>query len=485
MNTGEVFTPPETVKFMVGELGKVNGKRILEPGAGEGIFIKELLKRGVKPEQITAFETNPNFEKIYKELSINYKISDFLLYENPIEYPKLFDCVIGNPPYLSRHSTYIRIYRQVLQKRFKEIGVYDTYSLFIYHSLRFLREGGILCFIVSDTFLTIEYHQKLRQFLLENYRVQKIILAPRNLFSRQGVNNSPCIIVVEKKCPDNHHQVTFVNRLSSEQEYYNPPTIRQLPQHYFLEIKGYPISINIDEFVVKLFSTLPSINEVMEGQIGLHTHNNRKFIAAMEGTKLAERFIKEGRVVVPRHFVSGDGDWRPYLKKGGEEKYYREIEEAIDWGPEALMQYDIPKKGALFFKEGIVISGVSRRLAARYMPEGCLWDSNKAIGFVTKNSEISIWYLLGLLNSKLYNFLAKGILNTTNCLQIDDIRRLPFKYPSQEAKSLIEILVKQIVENLKKNPGYDYSKEQEEIDELIFQLYQVPPKLSNFIKMNF
>ncbi len=485
MNKGEVFTPAETVKFMVGKLSELEGKRILEPGAGEGIFIKELLRKGAKPEQITAFDTNPSFEKIYKELGINYRISDFLICENPIELHELFDCVIGNPPYLSRHSTYIQSYKKPLLQRFRELGAYDTYSLFIYHSLRFLKEGGVLCFIVSDSFLTIEYHRKLRQSLLENYKLQEIILAPRNLFSKQGVNNSPCIIVVEKKRPDEHPQVTFVARLKSEQEYHSPPKIRQLPQRYFLKIKGYPISANINEFVVKLFSTLPSINEVMEGQIGLHTHNNRKFVAAIQGTKLADRFVKEGRTVIPRHFLSENGKWRPYLKKGGEERYYREIEEAIDWSPEAITQYDIPQKGDLFLREGIVISGVSRKLAARYMPEGCLWDSNKAIGFVAKNSKISIWYLLGLLNSKLYNFLAKGILNNTNCLQIDDIRRLPFKYPSFKAKSSIEVLVKQIIENLKKNPGYDYSRGQAQIDEVILELYQVPEELGGFIKASF
>lgn len=485
MNRGEVFTPPETVKFMVPKLGELEGKRILEPGAGEGIFLKELLRRGAKPEQITAFDTNPGFEKIYKKLSISYRITDFLLYENPDEFPELFDCIIGNPPYLSRHSTYIRRHRLGLQKRFKETGVYDTYSLFIYHSLSFLKEGGILCFIVSDTFLTIEYHQKLREFLLKNYKLREIVLAPKNLFSKQGVNNSPCIIVIEKRSPNHRHEVTFIDRLKSEQEYRNPPAIRQISQHRFLEIKGYPISVNVDEFVTKLFSTLPSINEVMAGQIGLHTHNNRRFIAAIQGTKLAERFIKEGRVVIQRHFLSENGKWQPYLKKGGEEQYYREIEEAIDWSPKAIRQYDIPKGGDLFRREGITISGVSRRLAARYMPEGCLWDSNKAIGFVAKNSEISIWYLLGLLNSKLYNFLTKGILNATNCLQIDNIRRLPFKYPPEETKPKIEILVKQIVENLKRDPAFDYSKERRQIDEFIFKFYEVPEELRNFIKANY
>ncbi len=44
MNRGEVFTPAETAKFMVGKLGELDGKRILEPGAGEGVFVTELLK---------------------------------------------------------------------------------------------------------------------------------------------------------------------------------------------------------------------------------------------------------------------------------------------------------------------------------------------------------------------------------------------------------------------------------------------------------
>jgi methylase of polypeptide subunit release factors len=485
MNRGEVFTPPETVKFMVEKLGEVNRRRILEPGAGEGVFVKELLRRGVNPEQITAFDTNPDFGKIYQALGINYRISDFLLHQNPIEFPGLFDCVIGNPPYLSRHSTYIQTHKKSLLKRFKEIGVYDTYSLFIYHGLRFLKEGGILCFIVSDTFLTIEYHQKLRHLLLENYELREIVSAPKNLFAKQGVNNTPCIIVVEKKRPDTHHQVAFVDRLKNEQEYRSPTRTKRLRQQHFLKIRGYPISINADSFVAELFSSLPSINEVMEGHIGLHTHNNRKFIAAIQGTKLADKFAKEERTVIPRSFPSQNGKWRPYLKKGGKEQYYREIEEAIDWSPEAVTQYDIPKKGDLFLREGIIISGVSRKLAARYMPKGCLWDSNKAIGFVSKKSEVSIWYLLGVLNSRLYNFLAKGVLNTTNCLQIDDIRRLPFKYPSQEAKSSIETGVKQIVKNLKKNPGYDYSKEQAQIDELIFELYEAPKGLRDFIETKY
>lgn len=485
MNRGEIFTPPETAKFMVDKLGNLTGKCILEPGAGEGVFVRELLRRKVNPQQVTAIEINPAFEKIYQSLGINYKITDFLLDEDPVFTQKFFDCVIGNPPYLSRHSTYLRTNKKGLLRRFKEIGVYDTYSLFIYRSLLSLKEGGILCFIVSDTFLTIGYHQKLRECLLKNFKVSEVILAPKNLFSKQGVNNNPCIVVIEKKPWNDSHEAVFVDRVKTEREYYTPSRVKRIPQQFFLKIRGYPISVNVDKVVVRLFSSLPSINEVIKGQIGLHTHDNERFIAAIEGTALSRKFKKEGRKVITREVLLDDNRWRPYLKKGGNEQYYREIEEAIDWSNDAVRYYDVPKKNNLFFNEGIVISGVSSKLAARYMPPGCLWDTNKAMGFVVKDGKISIWYVLGLLNSKLYNFLAKGILNSTNCLQIDDIRALPFKHPPMEVLSLIGNLVKHIVDNLKINSCYDYSGEQQEIDELVFELYEIPKGLRDFIKVNY
>jgi len=486
VDNGTVFTPDITAKYMVDRLGEVVGKRILEPGVGKGIFVRELLSRGVDPAKITAVDINPDFEPIYRDLGINYHISDFLLEENPPEDSRLFDCVIGNPPYLSRHSTYIRAHREALLKRFLEIGVYDAYSLFIYHGLRFLKPGGTLCFIVSDSFLAIKYHHRLRRYLLENCRLREIVLAPRRLFSSQGVNNSPCIIVVDKIQPRVAHKFVFVDRLSSEQEYYKPARVRHPRQKYLLEaIDDCPISPHVDRFVANLFSSLPSINEVMEGHIGMHTHDNHRFIAAVEGARLAEAFRRQGRTVIPHKYLNGKGRWHPYLKKGGEERYYRQAEEAIDWSPQAVAHYDIPAKGNLFLKEGIIISGVSRRLAARYMPPGCLWDSNKAIGFVAVNPDVSLWYLLGLLNSRLYSFLLKGILNTTNCLQISDIRRLPFKYPSQEQKSEVEDLARRIVDGLKKDPGYDHSSEQMRLDEAVFGLYAVPEELKDFIKGSF
>jgi len=119
-----------------------------------------------------------------------------------------------------------------------------------------------------------------------------------------------------------------------------------------------------------------------------------------------------------------------------------------------------------------VISGVSSRLAARYMPKGCYWDSNKAIGCVILNDSISIDYALGLLNSSLYNYLAKGIINNTNSIQLSGIHVLPFIMPDSETENLVRKYVNIIIEQLKKDKSYNYENEQRIIDNLIFSFYK-------------
>jgi hypothetical protein len=106
------------------------------------------------------------------------------------------------------------------------------------------------------------------------------------------------------------------------------------------------------------------------------------------------------------------------------------------------------------------------------MPEGCYWDSNKAIGFKITDNSFSIHYILGLLNSSLYNFLAKGIVNNTNSIQLSGIHALPILIPDPETKIMVEKEVQSIIIQLKRDLSYNYEEEQKRIDDLIFRIHQ-------------
>lgn len=101
-------------------------------------------------------------------------------------YPELsgtggFDCIIGNPPYGgTKISDEVRTALDIESK--------DPYGAFIARFLNAhnqttpLKHGGVLAFIVSDTFMTIKSHLKLRKHLVQNY-VHKMLRVHPDTFN--------------------------------------------------------------------------------------------------------------------------------------------------------------------------------------------------------------------------------------------------------------------------------------------------------------
>ncbi|MFX1274116.1 MAG: class I SAM-dependent DNA methyltransferase [Promethearchaeota archaeon] len=481
---GVVLTPKSTVDYIISRLGDIKKDEvILDPCVGPGAFIKGLLKAGVKSDQIFSFDINSEYKEKIEKLNVSFKTQDTLLSLTSDSYNQ-FDYIIGNPPYLNKASKYIRNNRIQLKKVYGKINAHETYAMFLVNGILRLKEGGKLGFITSDSFLTLRTHAKLRRFILDNCKIDEIILAPRNLFENQNVSTSPAIIILTKcsgkknKDKRKNNIMRIIPRLKSEQEYQNPKTIHEIKQKQYELLPFNLFFIDVDEEVIKFFKRASNLEKYLKGFIGMHTHDNLKYIAAIEETELASIFKKKNqriqvnrkkyKIISKKQFNSGN--WKPYLKRGGDDQYYRPIMEALDWNDDSITNYDIPSN-VPFEEKGIVISGISSRLAARYMPNGCYWDSNKAIGFILKDNSISIEYMLGLLNSSFYNYLAKGIINNTNSIQITGIHALPFIPPERDFKEKIEKIVKKIILKKKTDINYDYSQEQRQIDDLIFNYH--------------
>jgi hypothetical protein len=492
---GLVTTPEETAKYIVSRLGPFkNRNKILDPCAGPGIFVKALIETGIDKEKIIAYDINPEYKEIYKKLNVNFELKDYLLSFSPL-FANQFDIILGNPPYLNKASPYVRKNRETLKKIYGKINAHETYSMFIVSSIWRLKNGGRLGFITSDSFLTLKTHQKLRKFILSTCKIKEILLAPKNLFDDQNVSTSTVIIILEKCFGKNKTQerndnvLKIIPRVESQEEYKNPRKQNKFKQKKYHLLPFYIFFSDIEEGIIKLFEEAPKLVKYIKGYIGMHTHDNLRFIAAIEGTELADIFAKRNKKKTESDkkykIISDDefknGIWKPYLKRGGLDQYYRPILEALDWREDSIPIYDIPKN-VPFEEEGIVISGVSSRLAARYMPKGCYWDSNKAIGFIIQDKSISIEYFLGLLNSSFYNYLMNGIINNTNSIQLTGLHALPFMKPDENTQKNIEKLVNQIIEGLINDLTFDYTQLQREIDTIIFDFHKQKFDLSNSLK---
>jgi hypothetical protein len=145
-----------------------NIKRILEPSCGtcEIINYCDKLLNGV---EIDGIELNEKIYNSIKDLSFKNKVNilntDFIKYKSE----KLYDLIIGNPPYFVCEKTDIPSeYQKYINGRPNIFGV------FILHSLSLLKPGGILALIIPNSFLNSVYYSNIRNYIKQTCTIVKI-----------------------------------------------------------------------------------------------------------------------------------------------------------------------------------------------------------------------------------------------------------------------------------------------------------------------
>lgn len=100
------------------------------------------------------------------------------------EFPKVFakggfDVVIGNPPYVNANQlkrSLSKIEYDYLKRNYKTAkGTVDLYIYFFERGLKVINNNGILCYITPNRFLSASYGKALREFIVKNYKIDKLI----------------------------------------------------------------------------------------------------------------------------------------------------------------------------------------------------------------------------------------------------------------------------------------------------------------------
>lgn len=178
------------VDYMVQKLSLQANDKIFEPCGGDGVFVEAILNEN-EFANIDICELNPSSIQILQSKFSNYKNviireCDTLL-DNELSFNSNFggyyDKIIANPPYGAWQDLEKRV---VLKKMYSELYAKESYTLFLFRCIELLKEGGILSFIIPDTFLNLHMHKAIRKHILNKTKILELALFPSSFFP--GVN---------------------------------------------------------------------------------------------------------------------------------------------------------------------------------------------------------------------------------------------------------------------------------------------------------
>ena len=510
-NSGDITS------YMAKKLGVKKDDLILEPSAGEGIFIDEILKDHV-PVKIDALDIDSSAvamlrEKYKNNPAVTVRETDTLLdaeldsfeisdlwtkREDPRsgEQPDrpgaavgYYDKVIGNPPY-GAWQDYDK--RDLLKKKYFGQYVKETYSLFLLRCVAVLKMGGRLSFIIPDTYMFLNLHSRLREMLLSATKIEEIIIFPSKFFPgvRFGYSNLS-VITLERagKKEALNNTVSIIRGFRTSAEFECLTNHSALPEH----LTGYQLKqadilrngqhrfILTDDSLAKEIRNAPvRLGDIADVVTGFYTGDNRRFIRALNdsvrGAKNYEK-IKDAPVY-DCSSLQGIGDvtegYVPYVKGASKTRYFKASDEwFVRWDREAIDYYYNNKRSRFqnsdfYFKTGIAVPMVKAGTVRAFLIQNRIFDQS-IVGIFPKDSS-RLYYILAIMNSDVINDMIHAINPTANN-SANYIKQIPYMEPDNDTLEIIENKVKEAVKRIKNNDTDGYEELHSEINSLVSRVY--------------
>jgi hypothetical protein len=164
--SGTIYTPEPLALAIAKAVGIRKRMDWLDPCIGNGALVKALNAHAVFPADIKAFDLEKTAGS-YDHLATTTRGVDFIKWASSTK--KTFDRVIANPPYVS-----LRSISKSLQKNVSKINEPDGgkislrsnyWAVFLLASVRLLRNGGNVAFILPAAFEYSNYSKKIKDWL--------------------------------------------------------------------------------------------------------------------------------------------------------------------------------------------------------------------------------------------------------------------------------------------------------------------------------
>lgn len=307
-----------------------------------------------------------------------------------------FDAVIGNPPY---GATLEEDETEYLSRNYRlQNYQLDTYLLFVEKSKSLAAKDGLIGVIIPNTWLLILMSTDIRKYLINNTAIVNIVHYMNYVFKDATVDTQ--VNIFQNSQPHDNHEVkiTIVTKSGETNEY-------KLPQSLWKERDGQPINIF---FRAEFQQIVDKVRHCPQLDTLFKTTQGTKPFQTGKGKPKQSREIVRAKPFVSE--VAKDITFRPLLRGSLIHRYQNRWAANYfisfgDWlaEPRYSANYDAPQK--------IVIRQTGDSLIATLDEEQFIVRDNLYTIVQREKVTLSLKYLLGLLNSKIFRWYYQRVIN--------------------------------------------------------------------------
>ena len=333
-----------------------------------------------------------------------------------------YDVVVTNPPYMGSSGMSAKL-SDYVKKNYPD-SKSDLFAVFIEHCGYMAKKNGYQAMITQQVWMFIAGYERLREKLL-SYRVINMLHLGARAFNEIPGEVVQTVSFILNLSYISDYSGTYCKLLTGkseaekEKEFFNPKQRFSTKQAIFSGIPRTEYIYWVSDALLHAFTHYKKVRDYFTVRNGLTTGDNNRFL------RLWFEIRKEniGR------------KWFPCNKGGTFRRWYGNKDYLIDWENNgfALKNFTDIKTGKLRstlrnidfnFLPSVVVGHVaSGDLPFRYVEGGFISES--AVNSIySLNNEVSLIYLLGILNSKSCNYISK-MLSPTLGVSPEDILNIP------------------------------------------------------------
>ena len=343
-----------------------------------------------------------------------------------------YHVVIANPPYMgsSRMSPVLAKFAKKEYPNSKS----DLFSMFIERWNNAILPGGYNCMVTMQSWMFLSSFEKMRKNILAKYTISNLMHMENNVM---GIAFGTAVTIFRNAAmPDfkgTYHQIKTADVAKQAPVSLPIPGNRfnQTNQANFGKIPGSPIAYWASHNLIHDFEIGLPLGKVVTPKQGLATADNNQFLRQWYE-------VENQNICYDAHTISesvlSEKKWFPYNKGGSYRKWYGNYDYVVNWEHDGEQIRDFtdsngkirsrPQNTNYYFRESITWSDItSGDFSARYREPGSIFDVVGKSAFKL-DQKTNLLYLLGLLNTKVTNYIFK-ILNPTIHLQTGNFSYFP------------------------------------------------------------